>query len=416
MARPTSVSIIKCALLLFFLAVFGLTITTRFTATSSAQIGGGSGTPARPAQTPPAQTPPASTEKTAEQVYKNIKVLNGMPASQVMMAMNFMRASLGVNCAFCHVQNGNEWDFAADTKREKGTARKMITMVKGINTDSFNGQTRVSCFTCHRGNEHTNGMPPLPQEAPAGGPGGPGPGPSGPAGPAGQDGPPPVTPDQLFDKFIAAVGGRAALEAVKSRVAKGTQTTTDGRSLTVEIAQSGPNKYLETASMARGAMVRGYDGAKGWSKDPRGVNELAGNALSQLVRQADLAWPVNLKAGFTNVRMAGKDKIGDREVFVVVGTVGDSHRERFFFDAQSGLLLRVVSSDNSLIGWIPSQTDYEDYRDIGGGVKVPFTVKLSLVDPWSSWTRKFTEIKLNAPVDEKSFAMPAAAPAAPPKS
>lgn len=407
MARPTTVAIVKCALLLFFVGVFVATMTGRFTATSSAQTGGGAGTPAAPAQ-----TAPATTEKTAEQVYKNIKVLNGMPASQLMIAMNFMRASLGVTCAFCHVQNGRDWDFAADTKREKATARKMITMVKGINADSFNGQTRVSCFTCHRGNEHTTGMPPLPQAPPEGGPGGPGP--SGPAGPGGPGGPDVVTPDQLFDKFIAAVGGRAALETVKSRVAKGTQTTTDGRSLTIEISQSAPNKYLETASMARGSMMRGYDGSKGWSKDPRGVDELGGNALSQFIRQADLAWPLNLKAGFTTIRMGGKDKIGDRDVYVVVGSVGDSHRERLFFDAQTGLLLRMVSSDNSLIGWIPSQTDYEDYRDIGGGVKVPFTVKLSLVDPWSSWTRKFTEIKLNVPVDDKAFAMPPTPPAAPP--
>jgi hypothetical protein len=408
MARPTTVSIIKSALLLFFLGIFGVTIAARFATASHAQ-NGGSATSATPAQ-----TPPATTEKTVEQVYKNIKVLNGMPASQLMMAMNFMRASLGVSCAFCHVQNGNDWDFAADTKREKGTARAMIQMVQGINKDSFKGQVRVSCFTCHQGHEHTNGIPPLPQAEPEGGPGGPGPRPAGPGGPGAPGGPAEVTPDQLFEKFVTASGGRAALEAAKSRNAKATQNMSGDRVQNIEITQATGNKILIGTATPQGPVLRGYDGTKGWQKGPRGSMELPGDQSAQLAKQADFKWLLNLKARYTNTRLIGKDKIGEHEVYVVAGQVNDDQRDRLFFDTQTGLLLRQVTQTKSLVGWIPEQTDYEDYRDIGGGVKFPFTVKLSLVDPWSSWTRKFTEIKLNVPVDDKTFEMPAA-PAAPAK-
>jgi hypothetical protein len=398
MARPTALSLLKCAFIILLLGIFVGVAAGLFSSSSQAQAKPDAGAVKPATQTP---APAAPAEKPAEEVYKNIQVLKGMPAGQLMMAMNFMRASLGVNCAFCHVQNGNDWDFAKDEKRPKATARKMIQMVMGINKDSFGGQTRVSCFTCHRGNEHTNGMPPLPQIAPEGGPGGAEPATTSGGGPA------PPTADQLFDKFVEAVGGRAALEKAKTRVSKATQTTTDGRATNLEIAQAPPNKILLTATSPQGTQTRGYDGAKGWMQGPRGVAELSGDPLNQLLRWADFNWPLTLKSRFTATRL-GQEKIGDREVYVVTGQLSDTKRERLYFDVQTGLLMRDVVLEQSLIGNIPSQVDYEDYRDVGG-VKLPFTVRLSLVDPWSSWTRKYSEIKADVPVDEKKFAMPAAA-------
>jgi hypothetical protein len=398
MLKPTNVFIIKYVIVLAFLGIFAAAATGLLAPASFAQAKQDPAA-AKPGQQP-ATVPAATTEKTAEQVYKNIKVLTGMPAGQVMMAMNFMRASLGVNCAFCHVQKDGNWDFAADDKREKGTARKMIEMVVGINKDSFSGQTRVSCFTCHQGHEHTTGMPPLPQAA-EGGPGGPEPGPARPAA----DTLP--TADQLFDKFTQALGGQPALDKVKSRTLKATQTTTDGRSMNVEVTEAAAGKIVETDTPQQGTMMRGFDGTNGWAKNPRGVQDLTGDPLNGFLRMRTLNWPQSLKAQFVNPRVAGKDKVGDHDVYVLFAQISDSQRARLFFDVQTGLLLRETISDRSLVGNIPSQIDYEDYRDVDG-LKLPFTIRLSLVDPWSSWTRKYSEIKSNAPVNDKVFARPEA--------
>src|SRR5258708_23786898 len=100
-------------------------------------------------QTP--ATAGASQEKTVEQVQKNIKVLNGMPQSQFIPAMNYMAASLGVRCNFCHVNTNGQWDYASDEKEEKETARGMIKMVLDVNKTTFHGNPQVSCYTCHRG-------------------------------------------------------------------------------------------------------------------------------------------------------------------------------------------------------------------------------------------------------------------------
>src|SRR5713226_5427308 len=121
----------------------------------------------------PAQTS-QSQEKTVEQTRKNIKVLTGMPDSQLIPVMNFFAASMGRRCTFCHVNNSGQWDYPADTKPEKNTAREMITMVLELHKKSFNGSTDISCYTCHRGRNQPQSVPTLPLPVPSPPPGNPG--------------------------------------------------------------------------------------------------------------------------------------------------------------------------------------------------------------------------------------------------
>jgi len=87
----------------------------------------------------------------------------------------------------------------------------------------------------------------------------------------------------------------------------------------------------------------------------------------------------------------------------------DGKGERLFFDVQTGLLLRRITSTPTMVGVIPEQVDYDDYRDVGG-MKIPFVIRVSSTDPSYSSTRTFTEVKLNVPVDESKFSKPPAPP------
>jgi outer membrane lipoprotein-sorting protein len=103
-----------------------------------------------------------------------------------------------------------------------------------------------------------------------------------------------------------------------------------------------------------------------------------------------------------------RDKIGDRDVYVLDGMTTDDKRMRLYFDATTGLLLRRVTATSTMIGLLPDQVDLEDYRDVDG-VKFPFTGRAATIEvgnPIS--TRTFTEIKLNARVDDSKFDMPPA--------
>src|SRR3979490_943810 len=105
-----------------------------------------SGAVALRAQSAQPSTGVAAT-KTSEQVYKNIQVLKGVPADQLIPAMQFITASLGVQCDFCHLENA----FEKDDKETKQTARKMMRMMFAINKENFDGHREVTCYACHRG-------------------------------------------------------------------------------------------------------------------------------------------------------------------------------------------------------------------------------------------------------------------------
>src|ERR1700689_2536360 len=180
------------------------------------------------------QSAPTQTPKMAEQVFKNIQVLKGIPADQVIPGMQFIAASLGVECEFCHVQGA----FEKDDKKPKQTARKMMEMMFAINKDNFEGHREVTCNSCHRGNAVAQAIPAVmaeePKEAESQPMGGPASEAKENAGPSGE---------QLIDKYVHAVGGAAAIDRVTSRVMKGT-IDFGGKSLPIDIYSKEPGERI----------------------------------------------------------------------------------------------------------------------------------------------------------------------------
>jgi photosynthetic reaction center cytochrome c subunit len=83
---------------------------------------------------------------------KNIKVLKGLSAEQVIAIMRTNAASLGVQCDFCHVISADHTGWEKDDKKTKRIARQMMLMVKDINKREKILDGRATCFMCHRGN------------------------------------------------------------------------------------------------------------------------------------------------------------------------------------------------------------------------------------------------------------------------
>jgi len=351
---------------------------------------------------------PAPGEKTVEQVQKNIQILKGMPASQLAPVMNYISTSLGVKCDFCHVNKDGEWNFAADEKPHKATAREMMQMVLSVNKTTFRGTTEVTCYTCHRGRSHPTGMPfPLPAAATVPGPG-PGPGRVPTPSTAAETKPKETLPtaEQILDKYVEAIGGPAVIAKLKTRILKGTFLTSNGISLAYEVQQSGPEQLLAIMDTPRqGTIERGFNGQVGWEKSARGVRDIEGPELHYLRRYPGFLQDINLKEQFTRLTVAGTDKIEDREVYVLRGASADNKRERLYFDRETGLLLRRVITTPTILANIPEQIDFEDYREVDG-MKLPFTIRITSIDSFFSSTRKFTEMKLNVPVDASKFNKP----------
>ena len=329
-----------------------------------------------------------SREQTAEQVYKNIHALKDLRASELDGAMSFMCAALGVGCAYCHT---NPWE--SDDKSAKLAARRMILMTRAINNEHFSGNPAVTCYTCHHG-QHNSVPNPPPDFAAS----------------HSEDEATPAKPaalpsaDEIINRYILAIGGEAAIQKIKTRVSRGTETTTNrmtaAATAPIEIYQTTANKLLIIRTDPRGTMMEAFDGVKGWAKDARGSRELEGRELADAMRDGDLLRYVNLRAAYPQMRVLTKEKFGDREAFVIGATSRDDSREKLYFDVRTGLLIRKYVAFKTAFGTIPEVTDFDDYRSVNG-VKLPFTITWSR-PPFGS-VKKFAEIKLNVFVDNAMF-------------
>src|SRR5579864_8339924 len=98
---------------------------------------------------------------TSDTVFKNVRVLKGIPVDDFMGTMGVMCAALGFDCSDCHNGAGTEKvDWAADTPK-KVRARKMVTMMQAINRDNFSGRQMVTCWSCHHGRDRPATTPTL---------------------------------------------------------------------------------------------------------------------------------------------------------------------------------------------------------------------------------------------------------------
>ncbi len=334
--------------------------------------------------------------KEPQNPFKNVQVLKGIADPELQQIMTFVRSSLGVRCDYCHVNSRETgWQYEKDDKKQKQTARKMFQMVLDINKTNFEGHTDVTCYTCHAGQTKPLTAPPLPVVPPQFTERG--------QGNSRRDSLP--TPEVILKKYSDAVGTPDAVSHLSSKVMTGTVSGGDGKPNAIEVYQKGPNKLLAVITIPQGTIKRCYDGTTAWGITPRGPMELSDHDRDQLKASADLLHDIDLKKQFASMTTAAKDKIDDRDVYVVRGRIDERSSERLFFDVETGLLRRRVLVSRTMIANIPEQVDLEDYRDVGG-LKIPFKVRYSYVDAGISSTRQFSEIKLNAAIEDEKFVAP----------
>jgi photosynthetic reaction center cytochrome c subunit len=341
-----------------------------------------------------AQSAPTRTPKMAEQVFKNIQVLKGVPADQVIPAMQFIAASLGVECEFCHVRNA----FEKDDKDEKVTARKMMQMMFTANKETFEGKREVTCYTCHRGSTDPVGTPVILESEPK---------PATEVAAVSSENLPKA--DQLIDKYVEALGGKDTIQKITSRVEKGTLIAGEMKA-PVDVYAKAPDKRIAIVHMPGGDSSTAFDGHVGWIGAPgRPAREMSAVETDNVRMDAEFFFAADLKQLFNSFRVRSQEKINDRDAYVVFAFNEGKPPVKLYFDAQSGLLVRLMRYVDTPLGSNPTQIDFADYRD-AGGVKVPY--RWTIARPSGRFTIQIEELHQNVPVDDARFVMPPPPPAA----
>jgi hypothetical protein len=203
------------------------------------------------------------------------------------------------------------------------------------------------------------------------------------------------------------LGGSAAT-GTKTLVLKGRREASQDRNWPNEITLAVPDKFLIVATTPEGVVRQIVNGDKGWVMNGTNVRNLAPTEVVQAKRGWDELFNIVKVKTSQSMTPGGIQKVGERDAYVVERAT-DTNTERYYFDSQTGLLLRKMTINKTVLMPFPEQVDFEDYRDVDG-VKVPFTIRYSAIDTYNSWTRTFTDIKRNSPLDDTLFAMPAAPP------
>lgn len=215
------------------------------------------------------------------------------------------------------------------------------------------------------------------------------------------------TVDQIIEKHVQALGGKAAIEKLTSRTVKGTiEIPAMGISGTTESYAKAPNKFGTKSSLdGIGEFSQGFDGATAWEQNPMaGFRTLSGAELAFVKRDSEFYGDLKFKQLYPKAIVKGKQKLGDRDVYVIEATPAEGNPEQLYYDAQTGLLVRRDFVVDSPQGKLPTEAYLEDYKEIDG-VKVPFTMRQT--NPAVSFTIKISEVKHNVPVDDTRFAKPA---------
>lgn len=286
-----------------------------------------------------------------EQTKKNIVVLKGVPTSQLIPIMATMSNSLGVACSYCH-----EAAWESDAKPAKEIARRMIRMTRAINDTHYAGKVTVTCNTCHHGSPQPASIPLVAN--------------------AGWNKPQtialdPALPaaDELFARYAKTLG---AVETLQNRLMRGVVTARSGRgdprSGAFELYQERPSKseakidlpYPPEANRELGALF--FRGSK-------------------------------LRERYASVKTIGVDTIRGQSAYVVEAIPAEGGLpERLYFDALSGALLRRHHEVPTLVGVLPAEYDFDDFRTVDG-VLVPFLLQWSRAD--YQVTHRAAEVKHN---------------------
>ena len=334
-----------------------------------------------------------------DDVFKTVVLLRGIPVDTFFEAMGMFASAMGNDCTFCHASNAyfDKDAFAQPTPRIQ-RARQMIVMMNGINKQYFGGQPRVTCFTCHSGSQSPNSDPILALQygAPV-------------ENPNARDFPADtrVTANQVFDKYLQALGGTERIAKLSSFVARGMYSGFDTalEKVPVEIFARAPAQQTMIVHMFNGNSIRTFDGRSGWMAGPDTplpLVTLTGGNLDRARLEATLAFPTGIRQAFGEWRVS-RTAIDDQEVRVVQGLAAGRVLANFYFD-ESGLLVRMVRWTETPVGFVPTQVDYADYREVAG-VKVPFRRTVS--QTYMQMTVELTEVQPNVQIDAARFARPA---------
>jgi len=223
------------------------------------------------------------------------------------------------------------------------------------------------------------------------------------------------TADEVIEKSIAAMGGRAAHDKIKTRVMTGELslgTPAGDIAGTVEMYGAVPNKQrsvikADLSQFGAGQLLidQRFDGTTAYAMDSmQGNREITGSQLENMKAQSFPNPFLNYKASGMSVKLGAKEKVGDRDAYLLTFEPTTGAPIKTYVDAETFMPVRtVITAEVPQMGKIEQMVDPSDFRTVDG-VMVPF--KLRLVNSMQTITMTFSKVENNVTLDYKMFVKP----------
>ncbi|HEX9935704.1 MAG TPA: hypothetical protein VGB15_01225 [Longimicrobium sp.] len=216
---------------------------------------------------------------------------------------------------------------------------------------------------------------------------------------------------QIVDRYVEAVGGRAAIAQLDSRHMVGEM---QGPRLTVQVESfaARPNRIVVVMIIDGATITTGYDGQVGWqvlpTTGPRRVVDAM--ELRQLLDNAQFDRNLDPAAGSTSMTTVGERTVAGRACWEVKIVRARGVESTHCYDKETGLLIGTRSKEGSRMGEVDVDAVILDYRDFGG-VKLPTRIVTTLMG--QQWVTAFRTVS-HEPIPASRFEPPAAVRASQP--
>ncbi|MCC6427936.1 MAG: hypothetical protein IT435_14085 [Phycisphaerales bacterium] len=209
----------------------------------------------------------------------------------------------------------------------------------------------------------------------------------------------------IHDKFIEAIGGADTIKGLKTRTSKATLEFPQGNikaTVLAYLAEGSMYSVMEVPSF--GQLESGVADGVAWQKNTvQGVTIMDGPEREELIRESDLQNEINFSKYYTKMETVGSAEVDGKKTYKVEFTPLSGEKQTRYFEADSGLLVKVDNIAVTPSGKLPVSTTLTDYRDVNG-VKLAF--KSMQTTPMGQFSMTYESITYNTDVPMDKLKLP----------
>jgi hypothetical protein len=212
--------------------------------------------------------------------------------------------------------------------------------------------------------------------------------------------------ESLMARYIQVTGGEAAYAKIKN-VSMAGDIEMAGRNVagSVSIVEAGEKAYMALDFAGIGKVEECYDGVNAWESSAiSGPRLLEGDEKASIRQASSIAVITGWRDIYKQTRTVGSEEVEGKPAWKVEMTPKEGQPETFYFDQESGLLVRVKSVLSSAMGDINSDLEMSDYRDIDG-IRSPLTMTEKVMS--QNIVMRFTSVVYNGMIPSGRFDPPA---------